>query len=351
MKTQQKALGPIMIDVQGTELTAAEQERLSHPLVGGVILFARNFSDRAQLMALCAEINALREPGLLIAVDHEGGRVQRFNSDGFTPLPAMRALGELFDRAPEEALTVAQAMGFILAAELRACGVDLSFTPVLDLDYGPSAVIGSRSFHRDPEIVTRLAESLIHGLDKAGMAACGKHFPGHGAVAADSHVASPVDERSLAAIFDQDMLPYRLLGGASLPAVMPAHVIYRQVDERPAGFSSYWLQRVLRQSLAYNGMVFSDDLTMAAAAFAGTITERVQAALAAGCDMALVCNHPDLADQVLSELSWTMPVEAQQRLMQLKPRPFSMTWDELQHDESYRYAQQLRSQYFSTAAS
>ncbi|HLS17708.1 MAG TPA: beta-N-acetylhexosaminidase [Paenalcaligenes sp.] len=343
-------LGPVMVDIQGGTLTDAERARLQHPLVGGVILFSRNFTDRAQLTALCAEINALRSPGLLITVDHEGGRVQRFQSDGFTHLPAMRALGKLFEENPEEAVTVAQAVGFILAAELRACGVDLSFTPVLDLDYGVSEVIGSRSFHRDPDIVTRLAESLIHGLEKAGMAACGKHFPGHGAVSVDSHVGVPVDDRYLNEILDEDVVPYRWLSGTLLSAVMPAHVIYPEVDHQPAGFSPHWLQRVLRRSLAYNGVIFSDDLSMEGASVAGGIVQRAQAALGAGCDMVLVCNDPDRADQLLAGLNYQMPELSRQRIQALKPNAFSMSWEELQDDEYYRYAQELRSRHFSTPA-
>ncbi len=349
MRVLNEAVGPVVVDVQGTVLTPQEKERLRHPLVGGVILFSRNFSDRPQLQALCADIHALR-PELLIAVDHEGGRVQRFKTGGFTHLPAMHALGTLFEKQPEEAITVAQAIGFILAAELRACGVDLSFTPVLDLDYGVSEVIGSRSFHRDPDIVTRLAESLIHGLNKAGMASCGKHFPGHGAVAVDSHVGIPIDERPLSAIVDEDMVPYRWLGGTLLSAVMPAHVIYAQVDKLPAGFSPYWLQRVLRRSLAYQGVIISDDLSMQGASVVGGITQRAQAALEAGCDMVLVCNDPERADQLLAELEYDMPCSSQTRVHALKPNAFSMSWEELQEDEYYCYAQELRARHFSTPA-
>ncbi|HLS22107.1 MAG TPA: beta-N-acetylhexosaminidase [Paenalcaligenes sp.] len=344
-------LGPVLVDIEGTELSAEEKQRLMHPLVGGVILFSRNFTSRAQLIELCAEINALRAPGLLIAVDHEGGRVQRFKDDGFTHLPAMQELGALYDKEPEEAIKAAQVIGFILATELRACGVDLSFTPVLDLDYGVSSVIGTRAFHRDPEIVTRLAESLIHGLNQAGMGACGKHFPGHGAVQADSHVAVPVDDRDIRALIDEDLAPYRFLGGTLLSAIMPAHVIYPEIDNQPAGFSAQWLQRILRQSLAYNGVIFSDDLCMEGAAVAGGITQRALAALGAGCDMVLVCNRPQWADELLEHLSYEVPADSQARIDALKPNPFSLTWDELQQDEAYRHAQELRHQFFSAAAS
>jgi beta-N-acetylhexosaminidase len=259
------ALGPVMLDVVGLTLTQDDIRRIQHPLTGGVILFARNFSDRAQLTALTAAIQAAR-PGVLIAVDHEGGRVQRFRSDGFTHLPAMRRLGDLWDADSEAAARTATAVGYVLAAELRACGVDLSFTPVLDLDYGDSGVIGDRAFHRDPRAVTQLAKALNHGLALAGMANCGKHFPGHGYVAADSHVAIPVDDRSLEQIMGEDAMPYDWLG-MSLSAVMPAHVIYPKVDSQPAGFSSRWLG-MLRHDIGFGGVIFSDDLSMEGASVA-----------------------------------------------------------------------------------
>lgn len=351
MTQQAMALGPVMVDVAGATLTEQEKQRLRQPLVGGVILFARNFENRAQLKALCNEIHALRQPPLLIAVDHEGGRVQRFKEDGFTHLPAMRELGQVWESDPALAVKLATAIGYILAAELRACGVDFSFTPVLDLDYERSAVIGNRAFHSKSQVVARLAEALAHGLQQAGMGACGKHFPGHGAVEADSHHAIPVDERDLATILDQDAAPYGWLGGTVLQAVMPAHVIYPQVDPQPAGFSQYWLQRVLRRALAYNGMIFSDDLTMEGATVAGDILARAEAALQAGCDMVLVCNRPDLADELLGRLQWTMPTQSTQRLLDLFPIDDALEWDALQADEHYQQAQQLRSQFFSTATS
>ncbi len=236
--------GPVMLDVVGTALSRDDARRLAHPNTGGVILFARHFQNRAQLTALTDSIRAVRED-ILIAVDHEGGRVQRFRTDGFTVLPAMRRLGELWDRDVLLAAKVATAVGYILAAELRACGIDMSFTPVLDLDYGHSKVIGDRAFHRDARVVTLLAKSLNHGLSLAGMANCGKHFPGHGFAEADSHVALPTDDRTLDAILKQDVAPYDWLG-LSLSAVIPAHVIYTQVDKRPAGFSRVWLQDILR---------------------------------------------------------------------------------------------------------
>jgi len=288
-------LGPLMIDIVGTELSALDRERLSHPLVGGMILFSRNYDSPGQLARLCREIHELRTPRLLIAVDHEGGRVQRFRA-GFTHLPTMRRLGRLWDKSPDEALAAARHVGYLLAAELLACGVDFSFTPVLDLDYGRSEVIGDRAFHRDPVIVSQLAGSLIAGLRQAGMASCGKHFPGHGFVAADSHVAIPEDSRSLADLAD-DLEPYRRL---DLDAVMPAHVIYRAVDSRPAGFSEKWLAK-LRDELAFAGVIFSDDLSMQGASVAGGIVERAEAAWNAGCDMLLVCNAPETVGVLLEK--------------------------------------------------
>lgn len=333
-----------MVDVAGHRLTDHERERLRHPLVGGVILFARNYADRAQLTALCSEIHGLREKPLLIAVDHEGGRVQRFREDGFTALPSMRALGTLWQRDAQAALTAATAVGYVLAAELRACGVDLSFAPVLDLDYGVSAVIGDRSFHRDPQVVASLARALIHGLGMAGMACCGKHFPGHGAVEADSHHEIPVDGRDLDAILREDAAPYEWLGDLVLPSIMPAHVIYPKVDGAPAGFSRVWVQEVLRGRLRYDGAVFSDDLTMEGATVAGDILARAEAALDAGCDMVLVCNRPDLADDLLSRLQYEMPEVSIARLRRLMPRTPAPDWDSLQQDTQYRHARRIRSE-------
>src|SRR5450830_1354267 len=293
----QAALGPVMLDVAGTTLDAEDIRRIRHPLTGGVILFARNYENRRQLTALTAAIHAAR-PGVLIAVDHEGGRVQRFKTDGFTRLPAMRGLGELWERDVLQATKLATATGFILAAELRSCGIDLSFTPVLDLDFGASGVIGNRSFHRDPRVVTLLAKSLNHGLALAGMANCGKHFPGHGYVQADSHIDTTVDDRAYKDIIGDDAMPYDWLG-MSLTAVRPAHVIYPKVDKHPAGFSKKWLG-ILRKDNGFQGVIFSDDLSMQGASVAGSALEGAQAALEAGCDMVLICNSPDKADQLLA---------------------------------------------------
>jgi beta-N-acetylhexosaminidase len=327
-----------MLDVVGKSLSDDDLRRLHHPLTGGVILFARNYESRAQITALCAAIHHAR-PGILIAVDHEGGRVQRFRSDGFTRLPAMRALGQLWDRDVLQSCKVATALGYVLAAELRACGVDLSFTPVLDLDYGPSEVIGDRAFHRDPRVVTMLAKSINHGLLQAGMANCGKHFPGHGFVAADSHIAIPVDERDPKDILKEDAAPYGWLG-MSLSAVMPAHVIYPFFDSQPAGFSRKWLS-LLRDELGFEGVIFSDDLSMEGASVAGNVVQGAHAALKAGCDMVLVCNSPDKADQLLEGLDPEVALDAKRsaaRIDALVPTSPPKTWDELQADPVYKAA-------------
>ena len=289
------ALGPLMIDIGGCQLGVIDRLCLMHPLVGGVILFARNYEDKAQLSALCCCIHELRSPPLLIAIDHEGGRVQRCRK-GFALLPPMRKLGELWESDATAALDAAQEVGYVLAAELRSCGVDFSFAPVLDLNWGPSSVIGDRSFHRNPEVVIVLAKALINGMHEAGLGCCGKHFPGHGWAKADSHVAIPVDERSMLEL-TPDMQPYRHL---QLDAVMPAHVIYPQIDFRPAGFSPVWLGK-LRNEFGFDGVIFSDDLSMQGASLAGGFVERADAAWSAGCDVLLVCNAPDSVGVLLDQ--------------------------------------------------
>jgi len=310
-------LGPVICDVAGLALTDSDRNRLMHPLVGGIILFARNFESAAQVAALCAEVRALRSPALLICVDHEGGRVQRFRQ-GFTAIPPMRTLGELWDRDPLEACLAATRHGRTIGTELRAVGVDLSFTPVLDLDHGASGVIGDRALHGDPRTVSMLARCLNHGLLLAGMGNCGKHFPGHGYATADSHHAQAVDDRTLDEILALDAAPYRWLG-ETLTAVMPAHVVYPKVDGRPAGFSPVWLRTILRDRLGFDGIVFSDDLTMEAACVVGGIVERAGAALEAGCDMVLVCNQPETADELLAGLHSPRNPELARRIERLRP--------------------------------
>ena len=305
-----------MLDPAGPALTDDDRRRLRHPATGGVILFAHNYENPEQLLALTDEIAGLRDPELPVGVDHEGGRVQRF-ALGFTAIPPMRRLGVLWDRDREAARRAARAVGTVIAAELGAHGVDFSFTPVLDLDYGASAVIGHRAFHYDPNAVGALAAQLIEGLAGGGMAAVGKHFPGHGFAAADSHVAVPRDERPAQAIFRKDLVPYQAAIKAGLAAVMPAHVIYPQANPDPAGYSSYWLQEVLRGKLGFDGLIYSDDLSMEGAATAGGIAERARAALGAGCDQVLLCQKPKEQDLLLEALADT-PLAAPERVERMR---------------------------------
>ncbi len=316
-------LGPVMVDVAGLELTRSDIERLRHPMVGGVVLFARNFAAPLQLLQLTSAIRALRAPSLLIAVDHEGGRVQRFRN-GFTPIPPMRALGRLFDRDPRQAVAAARGCGYVIGSELQAHGVDLSFAPVLDVDYGESSVIGDRALHSDPLVIAKLAEALQAGLGAAGMTSVGKHFPGHGYVRADSHLEIPVDDRSLADILAGDVVPFQRLARAGMGGVMPAHVIYPKVDSKPAGFSSVWLQKILRKKLKFDGVIFSDDLGMEGASTAGGMVARANAALDAGCDMALICNDPKAQDTLLEGLE-ARPIDAAlaRRLERIRGRAIS----------------------------
>ena len=337
--------GPVMLDVVGKTLNADDERRLAHPMTGGVILFARHFESRAQLVALTDAIRDVRDD-LLIAVDHEGGRVQRFRTDGFTVLPAMGKLGALWDDDVLRATKVTTAVGYVLASELRACGIDMSFTPVLDLNYGHSQVIGDRAFHRDPRVVTMLAKSLNHGLALAGMANCGKHFPGHGFASADSHVTVPVDERTLDEILGEDVTPYDWLG-LSLASVLPGHVIYPKVDSKPAGFSRVWIQDILRTRLGFEGAIFSDDLSMEAARQGGTLTQAATAALEAGVDMVLICNQPDEAGKVLDALRFMPSEESRQRLERMRPRGDALSWDALMDEPQYQQAQALLRETFA----
>ncbi len=330
-------LGPVVVDIEDKRLTEAERQRLQHPLIGMVILFARNYESPAQLIALAEEIHALRSPPLLIAVDHEGGRVQRFRDPPFTRIAPMATLGALWDQDVLGACRTAVAVGYVMAAELRAHGIDLTFAPVLDLEWGRSSVIGDRALHHDPRVVTLLAAQLCHGMALAGMANCGKHFPGHGWPAADSHTDVPVDERSRSEILAADAAPYRWLGVA-LAGVMPAHVIYPHVDSMPAGFSTRWIERVLRGNLGFTGAVFSDDLSMEGASVAGDIVARGQAALDAGCDFVLVCNGAAAAEQVLRGIDWQHSPAFAQRLQRLQPRGPAWSARELQDDPTYQAA-------------
>lgn len=310
-------LGPLMLDVEGTVLSAQERERIAHPGVGGVILFARNIQDTDQVRGLIASMREVR-PDLIAAVDQEGGRVQRVKK-GVTLLPPLARLGLWWDENPVQAMQGAREWGWLMAAEMLALGFDISFAPVLDLNVGRSRVIGDRAFHGTPQAVVALARSYIAGMHEAGMAATGKHFPGHGWVEADSHHAIPVDERSEADIRAQDLQTFAQLA-RDLDAVMPAHVIYRQVDAQPAGFSRYWLQQVLRSELRFEGVIFSDDLTMEGASVAGGYGERAAAALAAGCDMVLVCNNPAGAQTVLDYLDQHPAAVDQARLQRMRAR-------------------------------
>ena len=369
------AHAPLILDIAGTSLSAADRQRLAHPLTGGIILFARNWKDRAQLQRLTRAIKAVRQD-LLICVDHEGGRVQRFRTDGFTHLPPMRALGELWMRADAQgcaghhalaATDAATAAGYVLASELRACGVDFSFTPVLDLDWSVeaglqaegtcsasrSSVIGNRAFHSDARVVTLLAKSFMHGLLQAGMANCGKHFPGHGFVAADSHTEVPVDTRPLGEILKADAAPYPWLR-STLASVMPAHVIYPEVDARPAGFSRTWLKTILRGQLGFDGAIFSDDLSMEGARSIGgrtlSYTEAAVLALQAGCDLVLLCNQSlgqgaevdallEGLQQAQAQGQWQPSSQSEARRRTLLPCTAALPWKALACQAAYRNAQ------------
>jgi beta-N-acetylhexosaminidase len=333
MRKVRLPLGPVVLDPAGPALDDTDRERLRHPAVGGVILFARNYQAPEQLRALTDEISRLREPALPVCVDHEGGRVQRFR-DGFTSICAMRELGRLWDRDREAGVQAARAAGYVMAAELAAHGVDFSFAPVLDLDYGSSSVVGDRALHFDPNAVAALGAALVRGLADAGMSAVGKHFPGHGFAEADSHVALPRDERSPAEIFRKDMLPYRSAIEAGLAGVMPAHVVYAKADEEPAGYSRYWLQEVLRGKLGFDGMVFSDDLSMEGASVAGGPAERARAALAAGCDMVLLCNDHAAQDALLGSIG-DLPLARPDRLERMRRKGGR----DLRRSVAYRQAQ------------
>ncbi len=302
------SLGPVMLDIEGLSLSPADRDLLREPAVGGVILFTRNYESVEQVTDLVAEIRALRSPPLLVAVDHEGGRVQRFR-EGFTQIPPMRRIGREFDRDPGAGLQAAREAGWLIASELRAAGIDLCFAPCVDLDWGVSEIIGNRAFHRNPGVVADLANAFSRGLRSAGMAAVAKHFPGHGAVLADSHLKLPVDRREYGLILD-DMRPYaKLVSNSAIAGVMLAHIVYEQIDAQPAGFSAYWIQRELRERLGFGGAVFCDDLSMHATREFGTMAERARLALDAGCDMILVCNDREAAHDAVDALgTWSNPL-------------------------------------------
>ncbi len=331
------SLGPLMIDIRATELTRVECDLLKHPLVGGVILFKRNFKSAEQVLELVAEIHALREPELLIAVDQEGGRVQRFQAP-LTTLPPMRALGHCYDAQGSASLRYAHASGWLMAAEVGALGLDFSFAPVLDVDRGLCDVIGDRALHSEPAVVARLALAYMQGMEAAGMAAVAKHFPSHAGVVADTHLQVAEDRRPFSELLD-DLEPYRRLIDNGLAGVMAAHVAFSSVDPRPAGFSAWWLRTQLRGELGFKGAIFSDDLSMAGAASVGDMVARVEVALEAGCDMALICNAPDDVVTVLERLRLEANPRSQLRLMRLRRRR-DWDWSTLQTSAEWLDAQQ-----------
>ena len=340
------SLGPLMVDIAGTDLSAEDREVLGHPLVGGVILFTRNYADPRQLEGLVASLHGLREPPLLVAVDQEGGRVQRFRQ-GFTLLPPARLFGSIYDQEPKEAARVAELSAWLMAAELRAAGVDLSFAPVVDLDYGVSAVIGDRALHPEPEPVAELARAWLLGMRRAGMGACAKHFPGHGAVQGDSHLMLPVDNRGLEAIRRRDLLPYQRLMRLELPAVMMAHVVYEKVDAAPASFSRVWIGQELRDGLRFQGAVFCDDLSMRGAEKTGDYLDRGRAALAAGCDMLPVCNSRSGVIAILDGLKHEANPVSQWRLARLHGRE-SVDRSALQASAEWQHARHALERHFGT---
>ncbi len=331
------SLGPLMIDLEGCTISDAERKLLQHPLVGGVILFTRNYESVQQINDLTTEIHALRQPQLLIAVDHEGGRVQRFKGD-FFHLPACTKLGEIYDQNNKQAIDLAEQMGWLLAAELRAVGIDFSFAPVLDLGRNISTVIGDRALHSDPEIISELAHAMMIGMRKAGMIAVGKHFPGHGSVVADSHISVPVDDRRLVDIEFEDLIPFERMINYGLAAIMPAHVIYPKIDTQPAGFSSRWLQGILRKKYGFQGVIFSDDICMAGAVIIGDPVTRARLALQAGCDMVLICNDRDVAIEVIDNLGGHISPTSQVRLIRLHGKP-ALNWQDLHADQKWQQIQ------------
>ena len=328
-------LGPLMVDLEGIAISETEKNLLLKPEVGGVILFTRNFESVEQLISLVDEIHQLRTPKLLVAVDHEGGRVQRFH-EGFSRLPAAAIYARVAKNDLEKSRQLAENAGWLMAVELRACGIDFSFAPVLDLAHGLSGVIGDRAFHSKPTTVATLAYAFMHGMNKAGMQAVGKHFPGHGGVVEDSHVAMPVDHRELDELLHSDIVPFKSMIENKLAAIMPAHVIYDKVDDKPAGYSSFWIENILRQRFGFQGAIFSDDLSMEAAGIVGGFGERADAALKAGCDMALVCNHLDGAIEAAEYIKGYTNPTSQLRLVRMHGEK-DISWTQLKQDEHWRY--------------
>jgi len=339
---------PVILDIAGHEMNDDDRRRIQHPLTGGLIFFTRNFKSRQQITEVTAEAKALR-PDLLITIDHEGGRVQRFRTDGFTHLPAMRRFGELWMQDPMRAIDATLAAGYVLGAELRACGVEMSYTPVLDLDHERSEVVGDRAFHRDPRVVSMLGQSLMLGLMRTGMQNCCKHFPAHGYAIADSHVARAVDDRTLDEILGEDARPYDWLA-SGITCVMPAHVTFPKVDELPAGFSSRWIKDILRGRYGYTAAVVCDDLSMEGARVAGNPLEGGIAALNAGCDLVLLCNQSkvdggrpvdallDGLQQALEQGRWQADPHSEARRVDLLPQTAPLPWDELMHHPTYQQA-------------
>lgn len=327
-------LGPLMVDLEGISISQLERDLLQKPEVGGVILFTRNFESVEQITELVTELHDLRSPRLLIAVDHEGGRVQRFH-EGFSRIPAAASYAKAAKGDLERSRQLAERAGWLMAVELRACGIDFSFAPVLDLAHGLSGVIGDRAFHSRPATVATLAYAFMHGMNRAGMQAVGKHFPGHGGVVEDSHVAMPVDHRALEELLRSDIVPFETMIENKLAGIMPAHVIYDKVDDKPAGYSAFWIQNILRQRFGFQGVVFSDDLSMEAAGIAGGYGERADAALKAGCDMALVCNHLDGAIEAAEFIKGYSDPTSQLRLVKMHGK-HDISWTQLKQDEHWQ---------------
>lgn len=321
-----QAFGPVMIDIEGVTLSGIEKDKINHPNTGALILFARNYQSPEQVTQLIKDIRAARQGDILIAVDQEGGRVQRFRS-GFTRLPPAATFAD----SPEGA----ESAGWLMAAELLAVGVDFSFAPVLDIDCGVSEIIGDRSFSQDPDLATQLASQFRNGMKRAGMAATGKHFPGHGAVALDSHLTLPIDKRALNLIREKDLQPFKQLISEGLEAIMPAHVVYPQIDSLPAGFSKIWVQQILRDELRFDGVVFTDDLSMEGAAAIGSFTDRAKLGLEAGCDMVLVCNNSNAAEEVLENIPITSSKDRERRLQAMQGK-FELSLAQLMETEVWQ---------------